>query len=78
MAEIFESYEDEFRSLASDCQKKLSDLLTYETNPEKKSALLRQATPQGKEEQQTWVRDGAVRSVLPHSRALVRLCPCAR
>lgn len=48
MAEIFESYEDEFRSLASDCQKKLSDLLTYETNPEKKSALLRQATPQGK------------------------------
>jgi hypothetical protein len=26
--------------------------LTYETNPEKKSALLRQATPQGKEQQQ--------------------------
>jgi len=51
MAEIFESYEDEFRSLASDCQKKLSDLLTYETNPEKKSALLRQATPQGKKQQ---------------------------
>jgi len=47
MAEIFESYEDEFRSLASDCQKNLSDLLTYETNRDKRMALLQLATPQG-------------------------------
>jgi hypothetical protein len=46
MAEIFESYEEEFRSLASHCQKHLSDLVTYETNRDKKLALLQQATPQ--------------------------------
>ena len=46
MAEIFESYEEEFRSVAADAQKKLSDVLTYETNPEKKRGILRQAEPQ--------------------------------
>lgn len=32
MSEIFESYEEEFRGVATDCQKKISDVMTYETN----------------------------------------------
>lgn len=46
MAEIFESYEEEFRGVAADAQRKLSEALTYESNPEKRRALLRQAEPQ--------------------------------
>ncbi|TFJ84286.1 hypothetical protein NSK_004277 [Nannochloropsis salina CCMP1776] len=46
MTDIFESYEDEFRALAGDCQKKLSNLLTYETHGDKIQSLLRQASPQ--------------------------------
>jgi hypothetical protein len=46
MAELFESYEEEFRGVAGDAQRKLSEALTYESNPEKRRALLRQAEPQ--------------------------------
>jgi hypothetical protein len=33
MSDVFETYEEDFRTLAVDVQKKLSDVLTYETNP---------------------------------------------
>jgi hypothetical protein len=33
MTEIFQGYEEEFRSTAQEAQKKISDVLMYETNP---------------------------------------------
>lgn len=32
MSDLFENYEEEYRGLAADIQKKLSDVTTYETN----------------------------------------------
>ena len=46
MAELFESYEEEFRGVAASAQKLLSDARTYESNPERRRQLLRQAEPQ--------------------------------
>jgi hypothetical protein len=33
MAEMFESYEEEFRGLATDARNKISEVLSYETDP---------------------------------------------